>query len=152
MEEINKLISKGFELHKNGDFKGALRNYLKVDKSDNANSTLLFLIGNVYLQLNEIDNSINYFKKSISKDPNNISALNNLGGALQRNKKYKEAINVYEKAIKIKPDHIDALTNLANSSILYSSGLPKLTGLLYLEANNLTNPSTKSSTKQKLRV
>ena len=59
-------------------------------------------------QLNEIDNSINYFKKSISKDPNNISALNNLGGALQRNKKYKEAINVYEKAIKINPDHIDA--------------------------------------------
>ena len=115
MEEIKKLISKGFELHKNGDFKGALKNYLKVDRSNNANSTLLFLIGNVYLQLNEIDNSINYFKKSISKDPNNISALNNLGGALQRNKKYKEAINVYEKAIKIKPDHIDALTNLANS-------------------------------------
>ena len=63
-KKIKKLISKGFELHKNGDFKGALKNYLKVDKSDNANSTLLFLIGNVYLQLNEIDNSINYFKKS----------------------------------------------------------------------------------------
>ena len=90
MKEINKLINTGFELHKKGDFKNALNCYLKANRNDN--SQLLFLIGNTYLQLNQIDKSVKFFKDCISIDPNNIAALNNLGGAFQSLKDYNKAI------------------------------------------------------------
>ncbi len=137
MEEINKLINTGFELHKKGDFKNALNCYLKANRNDN--SQLLFLIGNTYLQLNQIDKSVKFFKDCISIDPNNIAALNNLGGAFQSLKDYNKAIEIYEQAIKIKPNYLDALRNLGNcQSYLkkFSDALNSYQKALEIDPNN----------------
>jgi tetratricopeptide (TPR) repeat protein len=48
--------------------------------------------------------AIDYYKKAISFDPNNLRAYYNLGLLFGKLKKYNKAINCYENAIKINPN------------------------------------------------
>ena len=45
-------------------------------------------------------------------EPNNTTALNNIGYAFMQLKKYNKAINFFERAIKIKSDFQLAINNL----------------------------------------
>ena len=81
MEDSNKLIERGFELHKKGKVKEALELYSEALSSQNSNPKLLFLVGLANLQTSNFVSAINFFQKTISLDPNNYGAYNNLGAA-----------------------------------------------------------------------
>tara|TARA_A100001011_G_scaffold139080_1_gene146961 strand:- start:300 stop:2240 length:1941 start_codon:yes stop_codon:yes gene_type:complete len=117
LENSDKLIESGFELHKKGDVEKALKLYLDALSSQNSNSKLLFLIGTANLQIGNFKEAINYFKKTISRDPNNFGAFNNLGASLQNLKQFQDAIVIYEKLIKINPNFADAYSNLGTCLI-----------------------------------
>ena len=117
MENSNKLIERGFELHKKGDIKQAIKFYLEALSSQNLNSKLLFLIGTANLQISNFEEAIKFLNKAISLDPNNFGAYNNLGAALQNLKKYQEGRKIYEKLIILNPHISDAYNNLGNCLI-----------------------------------
>ena len=112
MEDLKKKIAKGFDLHKKGKIDESLEYYHQALMIDDKNPQLLFLIGNAYLQKNNLRDSIAFFKKTINLDRNNIGAYNNLGGALQILKKYEKAIDIYKKLLLIKPNFSDGYNNI----------------------------------------
>ena len=114
MEDSNKLIERGFELHKKGKVKEALGLYSEALSSQNSNPKLLFLVGLANLQTSNFVGAIDFFQKTISLDPNNYGAYNNLGAAYQNLNQFNEAINIYKKLILIKPDFSEAYNNLGN--------------------------------------
>jgi len=57
--------------------------------------------------------SIKLIKDSISINPENFSAYNNLGNVFKELKKYDEAINFYKSAIKLKENYAIGFYNLA---------------------------------------
>ena len=71
-------------------------------------------LGLVYLNLSEVEKSIDYFKKAISLNKNYVLAYTILGMAYVTLKKVPEAKANYNKAIEIDPNNILANFNLAN--------------------------------------
>lgn len=60
----------------------------------------LGLIGDAYMEKNQVDDAIEYYKKAADKSDNNLTApifLMKAAGALEDQKKYKEAIEFYER-------------------------------------------------------
>ena len=54
------------------------------------------------------------YKEILKTNPNNLTAMNNLGVLLRSLGKFDEAEASYKKAIELKPDYIDAHNNLGN--------------------------------------
>lgn len=79
-------------------------------KEFNANDVIvgaqnLGLIGDAYMEKNQVDDAIEYYKKAADKNSNNFTTpiyLMKAAGALEDQKKYKEAIELYER---IKTDY-----------------------------------------------
>lgn len=70
-------------------------------------------MGWFYYYLNDIPNSIYYFKKSISEDSNYLPAYIALGYVYDVGKNYKSALEYLEKAALIDSNNPDLLNNLA---------------------------------------
>ena len=66
----------------------------------------------VYLKDGEYEKCIKLYNKILSIDPNNLSALNNLGLTYMRLKKYKEAVGYFQKAVELDPNFNLAKNNL----------------------------------------
>lgn len=58
---------------------------------------------------------IELYKNVLELEPNNLSALNNIGAAYNNAYNYTNAIKYLNKAIEIEPNYAIALANLANS-------------------------------------
>src|SRR5262249_19109958 len=56
-----------------------------------------------------------YYRKSLSINPQYQDALNNLGFALAGEKRYAEAIPYYEAALRVSPNHPEIHNNLGNA-------------------------------------
>ena len=102
------------------DIQGALINYTKAVEINPSYSDAYFNLGNIYQQLNQIDESINSYKKSIELNPKFPEAHNNLGNIYQQLFMPDEAIVQFENAIKYGPHLAEAHYNLA--FILNSKG------------------------------
>ncbi|MBT91811.1 MAG: hypothetical protein CMI82_01020, partial [Candidatus Pelagibacter sp.] len=78
------------------------------------NSFFYNLCGLALQKSKNIKNSIEYFKKSIDLDTNNIAAINNLANSYKLLFKLDIAEKLYLKALKINPKYIQALNNYSN--------------------------------------
>ena len=114
MNDINKSFEYALDIHKKGKIHEALKIYLELQKSKKNDPRLLFQIGNAYLQIGNIDLSIDFYKKVTEIDKNHFKSLNNMGGALATIGKYNDAIDVFNKTLKIKSDHSDTYSNIGN--------------------------------------
>ncbi|MBF0359186.1 MAG: tetratricopeptide repeat protein [Magnetococcales bacterium] len=63
-------------------------------------------------QAGRLDEAIYWYGKVLDVQPENSSALSNMGVALQSKGRHGEAIVYYQKAISINPDNADAYSNL----------------------------------------
>lgn len=99
------------QLHYSGRIKEAQKIYIKLLKINNNNHILYHLIGTTYLQLEELNHAIKYFKLSLKYNSNYPDTYNNMGIALAENKEYIEALNNYNTAIQLKNNYIDAYLN-----------------------------------------
>lgn len=99
------------QLHLSGRIKEAQKKYLKLIKIYKNNHTLYYLVGTTYLQLDDQDSAIKYFRISLKYDSSFAEAHNNIGVALAEKKEFVEAVNHYNQAIKLKLDYLDAHLN-----------------------------------------
>lgn len=72
----------------------------------------------------------NFYRAALSLDPQNVSALNNLGVLYMGKKRHEEAMELFIKALAAKEDYVDPYYNLAS---LYSQLGNVDASLWYLE-------------------
>ena len=76
----------------------------EVDNMKEQQDRLLFNLANSYSQLDDLENSLLYFEKSIAFNENNVESLLGLAKVYQKMQKYKLAIDLYDKANKLLPE------------------------------------------------
>lgn len=110
--DTHNIIQLALQHHEEGNLHEAERLYREILKVQPYNCDALNLIGVLFSQGGQYDDSINYIKKSLEYNPNNAGAYNNLGTSYQGKYQMKEAIFCYKKAIEIDPHFINAYYNL----------------------------------------
>jgi tetratricopeptide (TPR) repeat protein len=65
-------------------------------------------LGNICLNRGEVDNAINYLKRSIKQDDSDAQVLYNLTGAYIKKEDYRKALESIEKCVKINPEFPNA--------------------------------------------
>jgi tetratricopeptide (TPR) repeat protein/2-polyprenyl-3-methyl-5-hydroxy-6-metoxy-1,4-benzoquinol methylase len=73
------------------------------------------LKGVSYYQSGDMDKALQWYKKCLSIQPENIAALSNMGLVLHTKDRLEEAITIYQKAIAIQPDFENSHYNLGNA-------------------------------------
>jgi len=72
-------------------------------------------LGYLFLQRNQADLAIPYFKRTLQFNPDYIEARNNLGDALMRSGRLDEAMEQFREAVRIAPNSTDSRYNLGNA-------------------------------------
>ena len=79
-----------------------------------ADFSALFNLGALQLNRKDIPSAIAYLRRALRSEPEQPTALNSLGVALQSDGKSVEAADQFRHALRIQPDYTDARYNLAN--------------------------------------
>jgi tetratricopeptide (TPR) repeat protein len=90
----------GLEKYFSNDYSGALIYFTNVSEKS-INSDVYVYIGYSQLNLNLVNESLESYNKSLSLNPNNEYALNDLGIIYQNQGKYNESISLFDKSISI---------------------------------------------------
>lgn len=70
-------------------------------------------IGLVYLEKNETEKAIEFFKKSIAIDPEYLEAYFDLAGVYEKSGRFNDVIDTYNKIMSLAPEALEARLNLA---------------------------------------
>ncbi len=131
--ELNKKVDQILKELKSGKFNKVIIDTEKLLKKYDDRGYLYNICGLAHQRLNNIENSISYFKKAISLEPQDLGNKNNLANSYIYLNQYEEAENIFKEILKINSDNPPALVNYArlknilldfNSSIeLYEKAL-----------------------------
>ncbi|MBF0358169.1 MAG: tetratricopeptide repeat protein [Magnetococcales bacterium] len=66
-------------------------------------------------QSGRLDDAVNWYRKTLAIEPENVIALSNIGSILKNQGKLEEAVANLKKAVAIQPDFADAFFNLGNA-------------------------------------
>ncbi len=107
-------------LQDHGKPEEALQHYDSLLLLQPDNSRLLFNKGYVYfVYLNDNQNALDYFNRSLESDPNYLDALYNKGHVLEQMGDYAQAKAIYSEVLKTDPSYdlaIDAVNRIANQT------------------------------------
>lgn len=104
-------LSRATALLQSGHLDAAEQVYLEILAADARNTRALYMHGMVHMQRGNLSEGIKQLQASLSIDPRQPDALNNLGHALQILQKPDEALINYDRAIALKPDYVNAYFN-----------------------------------------
>ena len=77
-QSTNELFTNANALYKQGKYKQAINEYLKIEEKGEVSSDLYYNIGNSYYKLNEVAPAIYNYEKALQLNPLNKDAQNNL--------------------------------------------------------------------------
>ena len=106
------MIKEGLQKLKEKKLLDALDIFHSLDRINSKNSDILFCLGNVYYELNDLNKSLFYFEKSYKHNPESEIIINNYAVALQSLGRTSEAKKLFEKLIEINPENIKAYYRL----------------------------------------
>jgi len=69
-----------------------------------ANAEVLFQLGRMYYNRNEVEKAVNQFLLALTANPNHSNALYSLGIAYEKQGKIKDAIAAFEAVLEWNPD------------------------------------------------
>ena len=113
---LNKIFDEINKNLKNREFISAENNLIKILEKSPKNVKALFLLGSVYLELNQLDNSIKLLNEVIDLDPKISNAYSNLGIIYIKQRNFKSEIYIL-KSLEINPKNLDAYNYLG---LIYS--------------------------------
>ncbi len=106
------MIQEGLKKLKEKKIIEALEFFNKLNENNPYNPDVLFYLGNIYYELNDLDKSIIYFEKSYKNLPDSEIIINNYAITLQSLGKIKKAKNFFKKLINKNPNNIKAYYRL----------------------------------------
>ncbi|CAD8198453.1 unnamed protein product [Paramecium octaurelia] len=109
--EASKLFDQGTELVKSHKFREALKIFDDSIKLFDLDYLVYTWKAKTLNQLKQYEQAIQCCNKSITLNPNYVSAWNNKGFALDNLNKYEDAIKCYNKALTLNPKNDTSWTN-----------------------------------------
>jgi len=106
------MIETGIKKFKERKLLESLRIFKKLNKSNPNNVDILFFLGNIYYELNDLKKSILYFEQSYNKVPNSPIIINNYANVLQSLGKFEKAKKLFQDLIKLNPRNINSYYRL----------------------------------------
>ena len=111
------MIEEGLKKFKDKKFLQALNIFNELNKSNPNNGDILFFLGNIYYELNDLKKSLFYLEKSLKKFPNSQIIINNYAITLQSLGKFGEAKRLFQNLIKLNPKNIKAYYRLFSMNL-----------------------------------
>jgi tetratricopeptide (TPR) repeat protein len=112
--DISKSIQLAYQYYQTGNFHQAKNTCAEILKEQPNNEEIIYLLGIVYVKLEEYVLAMQSLKKSLQFNPNNVYACVVLGAVYQRQGEVDEAITCYKKALQINPNLADVHNNLGS--------------------------------------
>jgi len=106
------LSKKGFILEQKGDAPMAMVAYRQALEIRPQDTTLLFNLGNVHLNLSYLTTAKEYYIRTIQLNALHVDAYVNLGYAYEMLREYESAIEAYTKALQLNPASTDVAFQL----------------------------------------
>lgn len=111
--DIRTLLNLGFSYSRKNDFKYAILTYRKALEINPENPEIYYYIGLAYLTHDKsLDESLNFYKKTLSLDPKHIHARNQVGLIYYIFKDYPKAIKEFQTCLRYDPGFVLAYKNL----------------------------------------
>lgn len=126
------LTKKGMIENNKGNYKKAIKYFLKAEKQYKLHKTTYLNLGSAYASLDDFPSAIDALTKSLEIDENYIPALLSRGLFYGYNGEFEKAEKDINAAIKLKPDEAACYLNL---TVIYDlQGLKELACLQTLNA------------------
>ncbi len=110
-------FNQAIACHQSGRIPDAISLYLRVLPMQRDNDELLFTIGTAYCQIGQLEEGLNYLRKSSRINPKNFHCYGNMGRLLTDLRRFDEAIINYNKAISLNPNFPEALLGRGNALV-----------------------------------
>ncbi|WP_044212058.1 tetratricopeptide repeat protein [Flammeovirga sp. OC4] len=101
----------GVKLFEAGKYHDAKKMFYKALEVSDNNELINLCIADCYSKLGKNKNQRQVLETVIEKNPNNVTALNNLGFLHLNNNEYQQALLILNKAIKLDPNYAFAYNN-----------------------------------------
>ena len=111
------MIKEGIKKFKERKLLESLSIFSKLNKSNPNNADILFFLGNIYYELNDLKKSMLYFEQSLNKLPNSLIIINNYAIVLQSLGQFEKAKKLFQKVIKLNPSNIKAYYRLFSMNL-----------------------------------
>ena len=111
--ELNKKVDQILKELKSGKFNKVILDTEKLLKKYNDKGYLHNICGLAHQRLNNLENSIFYFKKAINLEPQDLGHKNNLANSYIYLNQYEEAENIFKEILKNNSENPPALVNYA---------------------------------------
>ena len=106
------MIEEGLNKLKNREVLTALNIFKKLHKLNPNDGDILFFLGNIYYELNDLKKSLFYLERSLEKYPNSEAIVNNYAITLQSLGKIDKAKKLFLKLIQSNPNNVKAYYRL----------------------------------------
>ena len=111
------MIEEGLNKLKNREVLTALNIFKKLHKLNPDDGDILFFLGNIYYELNDLKKSLFYLERSLEKYPNSEAIVNNYAITLQSLGKIDKAKKLFLKLIQSNPNNIKAYYRLFRMNV-----------------------------------
>ncbi|MDA9665322.1 sulfotransferase [Candidatus Pelagibacter sp.] len=111
------MIKEGIKKFKERKLLESLSIFSKLNKSNPNNADILFFLGNIYYELNDLKKSMLYFEQSLNKLPDSLIIINNYAIVLQSLGQFEKAKKLFQKVIKLNPTNIKAYYRLFSMNL-----------------------------------
>ena len=111
---MSKELSELLSLFKEKKFSLAEKKCFKLIKKIKPNHEIFNIYAVILFELNNYDDAIKYWKKSIELNQKYFFGFNNLGNVYLKKNEFQTALKYYDKATEIKIDYFEAFHNKGN--------------------------------------
>jgi tetratricopeptide (TPR) repeat protein len=111
--KADEFHAKGFDLRKQGDYKGAIEEYSQALSLNPNHFKALFNRGFAFDKIGRYDNAVEDYSRALSIDRNNAFCYYNRGITFDHMNKLQLSVTDFSKAIELQPDNIDFYHNRA---------------------------------------
>ena len=102
------MIKEGLKKLQEKKFCDALSIFNELIKLNPNDGDVLFTLGNIYYELNDLKKSSFYFERSLNIFPNSQIIINNYAITLQSLGEFDKAIKIFKNLIKLNPNNVKA--------------------------------------------